>query len=505
MQFLQRIIESVRAFPNKVAITAGFVNQSYVELFQSAYAIAQQFLIYTHRKNKVCLVVSRKSASLYQSLLACFLSNLIYMPVNVHASLTRNKKIVQLTDPDYICIGDCQFDIACHLLCTIENKIVFVLNVALYELLLQTALPHHFVFIATETCSEMKLDSIIFPSMDDICYLFFTSGSTGLPKGVPITYRNISSYLHAIFTLFRFNEADRVIQVSDVAFDLSLHEMLTAWSVGATLYIYDESVSMGVSHFINTYKITHGFFVPSSIPVMAKQCDYFHLSLTSLKKIFLCGEIFPLSYAKILESIAPCSMIVNLYGPTEGTIACTYHFYRKNEDYGSLQSVPIGFAFPTAAVKLSKEGELIIEGSQVFKGYWPLKLKRTSIESYHTGDFVSFDTRWGYVFHTRKDDQWQIQGCRIEKNEVEYALRSVLRLDEIYVIPQHHESNLTKKLLAFSTRALDITKYKKQLASFIPVGAIPDCCIQVNSIPRLPNGKVDYKALYPVDQGGICV
>ena len=502
MHFLQRIVESVRAFSDKVAIAADLVNQHYGDLFKSAYHIAQQFLIYSHRKNKVCLVIAKKSVPLYQTLLACFLSDLIYMPINVHASRNRNKKIIQLANPDFICIGDCQFDILCHLLCVLENKIVFVLNQQLYELLLQTALPHHFVLISADDSVEISLDTIILPSKDDICYLFFTSGSTGSPKGIPITYQNISSYLNSIFTLFRFNQADRVIQVSDIAFDLSLHEILTTWSVGATLYIYDDSVSTYLSNFIYINKITHGFFVPSSIPVMVKQCEYFHLTLSSLKKIFLCGEIFPLSYARMLESIAPCSMIVNLYGPTETTIACTYHFYRKNEDYGSLQSVPIGFAFPTVSLSLSKENELIIEGVQVFKGYWPLKSKEAYIDSYHTGDFVFFDTRWGYVFQTRKDDQWQIQGYRIEKNEVEYALRSVLHLDEIYVIPLRHESNLTQKLLAFSTRALDITQYKKQLSSFIPSSAIPECCIQLDSIPRLSNGKVDYKAL---SQGGICV
>lgn len=505
MHFLKRIIQSVKLFSNKVAIVSGGINLTYLQLYRSAYSISQQLTVHTNRQNKVCLVITEKTISLYQSLLACFFSNLIYMPVNVNASLERNKTIAQIADPDFICIGDCRFDIACQLLCALEFKTVFVLKAELYSLLLNIGLPHHFILISSSTDSEMPFDDIIFSPENSISYLFFTSGSTGVPKGVPISNHNLSSYMDSIFSLFRFTEADRILQSSDIAFDLSLHEILTAWCVGAALYVYDDAISLGVANFIDAHKITHGFFVPSSIPVLEKQCAYFNLSLVSLKKIFFCGEVFPLSYAKILQRLAPRSTIVNLYGPTETTIACTYHFYRRNEDYGSLQSVPIGFAFPSVSLNLSHDGELTIEGDQVFLGYWPISSEDAAVISYHTGDYVSFDVRWGYIFHARKDDQWQIQGYRVEKNEVEYALRSVLRQDEIYVIPQYHESRLSQKLLAFSTAHLDMTKYKKQLASFIPTGVIPDCCIQIDSIPKLPNGKVDYKAFYAFSQGGVCV
>lgn len=501
MHFLKRIMNAVNAFSNKMAVVTDDVNITYHQLFCTAYFISQQLSVYTGRHNRVCLVVANKSVSLYQSLLACFFSNLIYMPVNVHASLERNKKIVQMTGPDFIYIGDCQFDIACQFLCMLENKTVFILKLECYELFLQTALPHHFVLISAESDSEIVFNNIIFPSDNDISYLFFTSGSTGIPKGVPITNKNLSSYIDSAFSLFRFTKADRVIQASDIAFDLSMHEILTAWCAGATLYLYDESTSFAVSNFICHHKITHAFFVPSAIPVLKNQCNYFSQNLASLKKIFFCGEVFPLSYARLLESIAPHAAIVNLYGPTEATIACTYHFYRKNGDYGNLQSVPIGFSFPTVSLTLSDEGELLIEGEQVFHGYWRLKSDDSTIISYHTGDFVSFDARWGYIFQTRKDDQWQIQGYRIEKNEVEFALRSVLRVEDIYVMPQYHESNLSQKLLSFSTRKVDISQYKKQLASFIPASVIPHRCIQINKIPKLPNGKVDYKALYGMSRG----
>lgn len=505
MHFLQRIIHSVKMFSNRVAIVSGDINLTYHQLYHSVCRISQQLTFHTNRENKVCLVIAEKSLSLYQSLLACFFSNLIYMPVNVHASLQRNKKIVQIADADFVLIGDCRFDVACQLLCSLEYKTVFVLKAELYSLFLNTGLPHHFILISSRVDIEMPFDDIIFSPENNISYLFFTSGSTGVPKGVPISNHNLSFYIDSIFSLFRFTETDRVLQSSDIAFDLSIHEILTAWCSGATLYIYDDANSFGAANFIDRHKITHGFFVPSSIPVLEKQCTYFKLSLVSLKKIFFCGEVFPLSYARVLQRLAPRSTIVNLYGPTETTIACTYHFYRKNEDYGRLQSVPIGFAFPSVSLNLSPDGELIIEGDQVFQGYWPLLSKDGAAISYHTGDYVSFDSQWGYIFQTRKDDQWQIQGYRIEKNEVEYALRSVLRQDEIYVIPQYHESNLSQKLLAFSTAHFDLTKYKKQLASFIPTGVIPDCCIQINSIPKLPNGKVDYKAFYAISQRGVCV
>ena len=157
---------------------------------------------------------------------------------------------------------------------------------------------------------------------------------------------------------------------------------------------------------------------------------------------------------------------------------------------------------PNSHVKLSERQELIVFGNQISPGYFisestkknPFQ-KINNITFYYTGDIVDYDDVHGYVFLGRLDDQWQLQGLRIEKQEVENRLREVIGVDEIYVVAHRDKNNNTDYLVAFSTHSIHLDLYQLKLKSLLSPFAIPRDFIYEENIPRLCNGKINYKLL----------
>lgn len=506
--FFIDIIKSASKYKNDAAIVVRNQAYTYDEVFSYAYYLSCYFFE-CKSADAICVILSEKTIDLYAGMLACFFSNTIYMPLNIHSGVEKSKLILLTISTKLIFIGDMQYEKLYELISFITDATILFTNKLLYDQCKMSLSNNTLIYINspldnfvmyTNTFSEFYKNNKI----QSIAYLFFTSGSTGAPKAVPISYHNLSAYISAVSSLFVYSHDDRFIQLSDIAFDISIHEILISFISGGTLYVYDDQSELSVARFIENNKITQCILVPSSMNAIVEQSRFYDASLDSLKCTLVCGESFPLAFARRWESIAPQSMIVNLYGPTEATVCCTYHVYQKNHAYGSLMIMPIGKPFPNIYLEISDKNELIITGDQVSSGYLngdsQISLKfqfnpAYQLMAYFTGDHVSYDEQYGYLFHGRLDDQWQIKGYRVEKNEVESVLRSVLDSSNIYVAPSMDQHKMVKQLIAFSTNAVDLSKYKSQLQAFLPDSAIPSKIIQLNKIPTLPNGKINYKKL----------
>lgn len=158
---------------------------------------------------------------------------------------------------------------------------------------------------------------------DAIAYLLFTSGSTGTPKGVMVAHRNARSFIDVMVARYGITEADRLSQTFDLTFDLSVFDMFVAWEGGACVCCPPEHVLMTPGRFIRDARLTLWFSVPSTAVFMRKLKMLKPGSYPGLRLSLFCGEPLPAESARAWSAAAPSSVLENLYGPTELTIACT--------------------------------------------------------------------------------------------------------------------------------------------------------------------------------------
>ncbi len=507
IDFLKTIYKNSRIYQEKKAIVICDKSYTYKKIIQYALNLSLKFSEQPS-SNNICVILSKKTNYFYVGMLACFFSNKIYTPLNIHQGMEKSKQIIKIINPDIIFVGDIDWFILDQFILDMTQAIILFSDKIFYRKCQKMNLKNTLYYVGD--CFRKKCDfnvDKIYLASKNYAYLFFTSGSTGAPKGVPISYQNLNAYISSVLSIFSFNADDRFIQLSDIAFDISIHEIIVCLTTGATLYIYDEKNELSIARFIYHNKITQCILVPSSMPVIIDQCKFYQCHFDTLKQTLICGEAFPLSFAKAWTLIAPTSAIVNLYGPTEATVCCAYHHYQKENDYGSLLTVPIGHPFPNTMLSVSNDHELIITGDQVSDGYWlsdKKLLKQFKYDtinqkmSYFTGDIVHYHTDFGFIFQGRRDDQWQVSGYRVEKNEVESVLRHVLDIADIYIVPHYNTHQLIHSLIAFSTVRIDIASHKKNLSAFLPEPVIPEMIIQLEQIPRLPNKKINYRKLLEI-------
>ena len=211
---------------------------------------------------------------------------------------------------------------------------------------------------------------------DDNAYILFTSGSTGVPKAVPINNRNVLRYLRSASELSEIGPDDRNIQLVDLTFDLSVHDMFITWLNGACLYSVPENGSLLSVRFVQENEVTCWLSVPSTAALLKQSGELTESSMPSLRKTFFCGEALPSTVAETWAAAAPHSSIINIYGPTEATVAFSAF---KCADWSIIPPVvPLGFPLPEQAMGLfspeghrvhAGAGEICLSGSQVMSGY----------------------------------------------------------------------------------------------------------------------------------------
>jgi amino acid adenylation domain-containing protein len=347
-------------------------------------------------------------------------------------------------------------------------------------------------------------------------YLLFTSGTTGQPKGVPVSHSNLSAYLDFMLKSYNFSPEDRFTQIFDLTFDLSVHDIFLAWSSGACLCVPEDNSSFAMSRFIKEKRPTVWFSVPSVVNLMDRMRLLKPGAFPSLRLSFFCGEALPLSTAMAWKKAVPQSRLVNLYGPTEATIAISG--YELPEDTGkwkmeigivSIGKIFNGNSFRIFADNASEDtGELYLSGTQVVDGYFenPEADKESFFTDttlnqkfYRTGDMVKLDDEGDLFFLGRKDAEVKISGYRVNLKEIENLLEGYDSVDQAVVIYEQDEKT-TGILLAFilvnskkkASEEQDIGVYCREN---LPWYMVPGKFIFVKEIPLNVNGKVDKTAL----------
>lgn len=337
-----------------------------------------------------------------------------------------------------------------------------------------------------------------------LAYIMFTSGSTGVPKGVPISVANAAHYVRALREIAAFTPEDRFIQPVELTFDLSVHDMLLCWTAGGMLVVVPESSAPLGPRFVRQLGVTSWLSVPS----VAAQSKTLKLlqpgSMPSLRTSFFCGEALPTSLAESWAAAAPATRLLNIYGPTEAAIAFSAFEIDRAAPPLDLPVVPLGWPIGGQAMRVDAAGELALSGRQLSQGYLmdPDRTARAFFEEdgqrwYRTGDLAEPHPEHGFLFRGRLDSQVKLRGYRVELGEVEAALRRASGTDLVAAVPFDEAGpNTWRALAGFVCGALVAEdELRARLKQMLPDYMQPNRVHRLDAMPKNVNDKVDYLAL----------
>ncbi|MGH8793285.1 MAG: amino acid adenylation domain-containing protein [Stackebrandtia sp.] len=348
---------------------------------------------------------------------------------------------------------------------------------------------------------------------DDVAYVILTSGSTGAPKAVPITHRNISSYLGQVASRYEIGPGSRVSGNFDLTFDGSVHDLFVTWAQGGTLVAPQRNQLLSPVKTVNNLKLTHWFSVPSLISFAARLDTLKPGSMPTLKWSLFGGEAVPLEAARRWRAAASNSRVEVLYGPTELTIACTaYRMPADPADWPETPNgtTPIGTCLPTLEFQLldddgvpADSGELCVRGPQRFPGYLdPANNEGNFVPAgsdaeeawYRTGDRVAWQDG-NLIYLGRSDHQVKIHGHRIEPGEIEAVLRQLPGVRDATVLAVPAADDEPELTAAVSGGACVPEQLYSTLSQRLPAYMVPRRITVLDQLPLNPNGKIDRRAL----------
>jgi amino acid adenylation domain-containing protein len=347
---------------------------------------------------------------------------------------------------------------------------------------------------------------------DELAYILYTSGSTGIPKGVCISHRNAMAFVDWAAREVDARPEDRFSNHAPFHFDLSVFDLYAAFLAGARVAIVPEHqayVPRALVDFVLGERITVWYAVPSALSLMVDRGGLLDEPDLPLRVVVFAGEPYPIKQLRRLRDGLPGVRLFNWYGPTE-TNVCTGYEVRHIEPDRSVP-VPIGRAVSGDRVwavrdngleaRIGEEGELLVAGPTVSLGYWGSEPHGEA--PYRTGDIVRLQADGDYVYIGRRDHMVKVRGHRVELGEVEAALLAHPEIDEAAVAVVG--SGVEARLLAFlvAQHELPLLEIKQHCAERLPRYMIVDRAIFLHELPRTRNGKVDRLALGDISIEGV--
>lgn len=352
----------------------------------------------------------------------------------------------------------------------------------------------------------------------DIAHILFTSGSTGLPKGVKITHRSAVAFIRWATSYFGTAPGERISHHPPLHFDLSTFDIFGTLTAGAQLVMVPPELNLmphRLARFIRANQLTQWFSVPSALNLMAHYDVLASVDLPALRRVLFAGEVLPTATLIYWMRRVPHARFTNLYGPTETTVASSYYTVPACPD-NARAPIPIGRACAGEEMLVLDEamrplapgevGELYIGGVGVSPGYWrdPERTRAAFLSHpaggtpagriYRTGDLAHRDASGLLHFHGRRDTQVKSRGYRIELGEVEAALQTLPVLRESAVVALESggfEGSLLCCAYAPGDPGIATGDVRARLATLLPAYMLPARWMRFDELPKNANGKVD--------------
>lgn len=361
---------------------------------------------------------------------------------------------------------------------------------------------------------HLQYESILRPLIDTDPYCIInTSGSTGTPKGVVLNHRSFIDFVEWSLEEFDFSDDEVIGSLSPLIFDIYSYELCLLIARGATLVIIQDKFAafpMKILECLKKYSVTFIFWVPTIMVNIANLDLLRSISLPAIKLIWFAGEVFPTKQFNYWKSQLNHATFVNLYGPIEITLDCTYYIIDRviRDD----EPIPIGRACLNTDLLIlndngelvtdSSEGELCVRGSSLAMGYYnnPELTRKVFIQNplnhsypeliYKTGDIVSTNKLGEIIYKGRRDTLIKHSGYRIELTEIEHVIVNRLKLvANCCAIYDYDKKQIG--LIYEAIQDVDIAIFRNEIGKVVPKYMIPNFFKRIERLPMNPNGKID--------------
>lgn len=487
---LDYLDSTVKRVPDKIAFANDTDALTFQQVFDQSRSVAT-FLLEKGIYKEPVVVFMNKHPKTITAFFGVINAGCFYVPIDEEMPRVRIDLILDNLKPRAIICDSKTADIA--------KEFTFQGEIFEYE------------DICNLKANEKKLQEVRDKAIDtDPIYVVFTSGSTGIPKGVVACHRSVLDYIEQLSETLEFNENTIFGNQTPLYFDACLKELYPTLKFGATTYLIPKSLFMfpiKLVEFLNEHKINTICWVVSALTMISAFGAFKKVKPEYLHTIAFGSEVFPIKQFRVWKSVLPNAKFTNLYGPTEGTGMCCY--YKVDREFEMDEVIPIGRPFKNTEIILLDEknerakegepGEICIRGTSVTLGYFnnPEKTAEVFVQNplnhaypeliYRTGDIGKYNERGELVFVSRKDYQIKHMGHRIELGEIEV---NVNMLDGIKLSGCIYDT--TKgKIVLYYVGDMDSKELTSLLKEKLPRYMIPNYVEKLEEMPLTANGKIN--------------
>jgi len=487
---LEYLEDTVQKLPDQVAYTDGTKALTFQEVFDQAQAIGTYLHLHNHQNEPVVVFMKRSPESI-AAFFGCVYAGCFYIPLDEEMPKARMELIIQNVSPR-------------GLICDVNTKKAlenysYQGEVYCYEEIIETKVDQ----TALSAIRERQIDT-------DPIYIVFTSGSTGIPKGVTACHRSVIDYIEALSEILQASSKTIFGNQVPLYFDACLKELLCTIKHGGTTYLIPKSLFMfpiKLVEYLNQYQINTLCWVSSALTMISGLGVLKKMVPKYLHTVAFGSEVFPVKQFNLWREALLHARFINLYGPTECTgMSC---YYVIDEVLDLEDTIPIGRPFPNRDVFLLGEdnqkvtnnevGEICIRGTSLTLGYYKNFEKTTEsfVQNplntcypeliYKTGDLGRYNDRKDLVFVSRKDNQIKHMGHRIELGEIELHTNKV---DGVSTSCCLYDQQKGKIVLCYMGQA-DKKQILFSLKEKLPRYMLPNKIISLERMPFMANGKID--------------
>lgn len=490
---LEYLEASESKFPDKIVFADEKSSITYSELKQHAKKIGTRILNQTTNTSKspIVVFVDRNIESLVSFMGVAYSGN-FYVPIDIHMPKLRIELILQTLNPVATVV--------------LQTDLAFAKSVApaLLTIIYEEAIHGN---IDEEILSAVRRKAID----RDPLYATFTSGSTGIPKGVITCSQSVVDMTDVLVSTFGFNENSIFGNQNPFYFDASIKDIYCTLKCGATMYLIPKSAFLFQANlvgFLNKYQINVVLWSAAAIALVANVNGFETTKPEYLKSVMFSGEVMHNKVLNYWRKILPNTLFVNLYGPTEITSVCTY--YKIEKPFADDEVLPIGNSFRnTEIILLNAEnkpvapgeiGEICVRGCCLALGYYnnPEKTSEAFCQNplnphypeaiYRTGDLAKYNELGEIMFLSRKDNQVKHMGQRVELGEIEILINSLEKIEASFCFYDHDKQKI---ISIFQGKEADNKYIINQIKDRIPKYMYPNTMIQLETLPYNLNGKID--------------